>query len=61
MSVHFGRKKMIYCCEEHVDQAIDQYINEYKTFPILEKIVKKDVSTTCEYCRNLAVYMVGNE
>ncbi|MED3551802.1 CxxH/CxxC protein [Cytobacillus praedii] len=53
---------MIYSCEEHVDIAIDTVVDEYETFPQLSKISKEEeLSTTCEYCQNHAVYLVANE
>ncbi|WP_102273378.1 CxxH/CxxC protein [Cytobacillus massiliigabonensis] len=53
---------MIYSCEEHVDIAIDTVVDEYETFPQLSKVSKEqELSTTCEYCRNNAVYIVANE
>jgi len=53
---------MIYSCAEHVDIAIDTIVNEHETFPILEKISDGDkLSTSCEYCKNTAVYMVANK
>lgn len=52
---------MIYCCEEHVELAIDVVVDEYETFPQLSKISGEDLSTACEYCRNNAIYVVANE
>lgn len=52
---------MIYCCEEHVDFALDDIVDKYQTFPILTKISVDNLSTTCEYCQNLATYMVANK
>lgn len=53
---------MIYCCEEHVDLAIDTVVDEYETFPQLTKLEgDKKLSTTCEYCQNTAIYVVANE
>jgi CxxH/CxxC protein (TIGR04129 family) len=52
---------MIYCCEEHVDLAIDTVVDEFETFPTLLKVEGNELSTTCEYCRNDAIYMVGNK
>ncbi|TYS45618.1 CxxH/CxxC protein [Bacillus infantis] len=52
---------MIYCCEEHIDIAIDTVVDEYETFPVMNKIEDSQLSTTCEYCRNKAVYMVANK
>lgn len=52
---------MIYCCEEHVELALDVVVDEYETFPNLEKLKEgKDLSTTCEYCQKPAEYLVGN-
>ncbi|WP_075983337.1 CxxH/CxxC protein [Bacillus massilinigeriensis] len=52
---------MIYCCEEHVDIALDTIVDEYETFPNLSKIEEENkLSTTCEYCQNPAVYVVAN-
>jgi CxxH/CxxC protein (TIGR04129 family) len=54
--------KMIYCCDEHVDLAIDIVVDEYETFPQLTKLEdNKKLSTTCEYCQNTAIYVVANE
>jgi len=52
---------MIYCCEEHVDLAIDTIVDEFETFPSLTKVEGNELSTACEYCRNSAVYIVGNK
>ncbi|MDQ0215379.1 CxxH/CxxC protein (TIGR04129 family) [Oikeobacillus pervagus] len=52
---------MIYCCEEHVELAIDIVVDEHEVAPIIEKVEEGgNLSTTCEYCRNRAVYLVGN-
>ncbi|MFD0050658.1 CxxH/CxxC protein [Actinomycetes bacterium NPDC127524] len=52
---------MIYCCKEHVEKALDTVVAEHETAPLLEEIpTGNQLSTCCEYCRNSAVYMVGN-
>ncbi|MFD1706079.1 CxxH/CxxC protein [Siminovitchia sediminis] len=55
---------MIYCCQEHVELALDRAVDEYETAPILKKIdTKKDkdkLPTPCEFCKNAAEYIVGN-
>lgn len=51
---------MIYCCEEHVDIALDTIVDEYETFPLLSKVKDEELSTTCEYCENKAQYIVEN-
>lgn len=52
---------MIYCCEEHVDLAIDTIVDEFETFPLLSKVEAEELSTACEYCQNTAIYVVANE
>ena len=40
--------------------ALDEVVYECETYPILTNVEEeKQLSTTCEYCRNKAVYMVG--
>jgi CxxH/CxxC protein (TIGR04129 family) len=52
---------MIKCCEEHIELAIDTYVDEYETAPEINKIEgNSGLSTTCEYCQNRAIYIVGN-
>ena len=56
-----GVDNLIYCCEEHVEIALDKIVFEKEISPILEEIPhEKQLSTACEYCRNTAIYMVGN-
>lgn len=56
-----GKSMVLYCCEEHVDMALDEVVYECETYPNLTSIPEeKQLSTTCEYCRNKAVYMVAN-
>ncbi|MDM5451198.1 CxxH/CxxC protein [Peribacillus simplex] len=51
----------LYCCQEHVDMALDEVVYECETYPVLTLVSEeKQLSTTCEYCRNVAVYLVGN-
>ncbi|MCL6572795.1 MAG: CxxH/CxxC protein [Bacillus sp. (in: Bacteria)] len=52
---------MIYCCEEHVDLAIDTIVDEYETFPVLAKAPVDNLSTICGYCKNKAIYIVANK
>lgn len=44
------------CCEQHVDAAIDDYINEYETFPNMDKAE----DGKCDYCEDKAEYIIGN-
>ncbi|GHH98091.1 CxxH/CxxC protein [Neobacillus kokaensis] len=52
---------MIYCCEEHVELGLDVVVDEYETFPVLTKIDVDNLSTSCEFCQNRAVYLVANK
>ncbi|WP_343066408.1 CxxH/CxxC protein [Heyndrickxia vini] len=50
-----------YVCEEHVEIALDKAIYENALAPIFKELKEDEsLSTTCEYCNLLAVYMVGN-
>ncbi|WP_100332663.1 CxxH/CxxC protein [Bacillus xiapuensis] len=52
---------MIYCCNDHVELALDVIVDEYETFPVLRKLKEEEkMSTACEYCRKEAEYMVEN-
>lgn len=53
--------KMIYSCEEHVEIALDEIVDEFMTFPVLSKIDGDNLSTNCEYCQNQATYIVANK
>lgn len=51
----------VYCCEEHVELALDVIVDECETAPIMEKVnTAGELSTACEYCRNEAAYLVAN-
>ncbi|MFT4414557.1 CxxH/CxxC protein [Fredinandcohnia humi] len=52
---------MIKCCEEHVELALDIIVDEHEVPPTMTKIEgENELSTTCEFCQNRAVYVVGN-
>lgn len=44
--------KMIYSCLEDYDMAIDDFILEYETFPLIEK----DEEHRCDYCQEKSAY-----
>ncbi len=44
--------KMIYSCTEDYDMAIDDFILENRTFPV----IVEDQSGICEYCKNKSAY-----
>jgi len=51
-----------YCCEMHVDHALDVVVAETKEYPILEKLEEEaKLSTKCDYCENEAKYIVSRK
>jgi CxxH/CxxC protein (TIGR04129 family) len=46
----------MYCCEEHIELAIDMYVDEKELAPEIEKV--EELSTKCEMCGNPAVYII---
>ena len=56
-----SKRMVLYCCQEHVEMALDEIVYECETYPNLTSVAEeKQLSTTCEYCRNNAIYMVAN-
>ncbi|WP_093275375.1 CxxH/CxxC protein [Psychrobacillus sp. OK032] len=52
----------IFSCETHINQALDMFVAEQKTFPMLEKLNEEEkLSTKCTYCDVAPVYVVENE
>ncbi|WP_081707828.1 CxxH/CxxC protein [Bacillus massiliigorillae] len=52
---------MINCCKEHVELALDVMVDEHEVAPVLTELTEEEkLSTTCEYCNNKAIYVVGN-
>ena len=52
---------MINCCIEHIELALDILVDEYEVAPIMNELPEdKKLSTTCEFCQNPAIYVVGN-
>ena len=43
-----------FCCEEHIDMAFDDFINDNETFPDFEYVS----GMKCSYCSNDAKYML---
>ncbi|MDQ0228127.1 CxxH/CxxC protein [Metabacillus niabensis] len=51
----------MYSCEEHIELAIDMYVDEKELAPEIEKLDNsRKLSTSCDLCTNPAVYIVGN-
>ncbi len=52
----------IFSCETHINQALDMFVAEEKTFPMMEELQGDEkLSTTCTYCNSSAIYIVANE
>ncbi|WP_432353667.1 CxxH/CxxC protein [Sporosarcina sp. A2] len=48
-------------CETHINRALDEFVAKEETFPNMETIKNdNELSTTCDYCELLAVYLVTN-
>jgi CxxH/CxxC protein (TIGR04129 family) len=54
-------EKIILSCDEHIEWALDDFVDKYSETPLLNKVEKThNISTTCEYCQNDAIYIVSN-
>ncbi|EGA91241.1 hypothetical protein GPDM_00190 [Planococcus donghaensis MPA1U2] len=51
----------IKCCKTHVEHALDVFVAETKNYPILTELSETEkLSTTCDYCKEAATYLVAN-
>jgi CxxH/CxxC protein (TIGR04129 family) len=55
-----GGEAMFVCCEEHVELAIDMYVDKADKAPEITYISVDNREKQCDFCSNQAVYMVGN-
>ena len=44
----------IYCCQEDYDMAIDDFIMDQETFPVMEE----DKDHKCQYCDEPSAYVI---
>jgi len=52
----------IKCCQTHIDHALDMFVAEQNTFPILTELTEEEkLSTKCIYCEQKAIYLVSND
>lgn len=50
-------KKVIYACKDHVEMALDDYINTEETAPSIDKVeICKNIR--CSYCDEQAIYIL---
>ena len=45
----------MYTCLEHVEEAMDRYLDEYGKLPIL---VEVELPEKCQFCNHSAVYKI---
>lgn len=50
---------MILACQEHVEWAIDDYLDQFEVSPEVEAL--QSGAGTCQYCSTPASYRVGFE
>lgn len=53
-----GRIRLYTVCKEHVDEALDMIVDEEERIPQLELLKEEELSTTCTFCKEAAVYKV---
>ena len=49
------KHEKIYTCMEHVEQAIDDYVNCKEAAP---QLIKTDKEEKCSYCKKNAEYII---
>lgn len=49
------KDKIIYACTQHIEIALDDYVNEKEDAPNMQKCEDK----TCNYCNNCAIYKLS--
>ncbi|MFC0561260.1 CxxH/CxxC protein [Halalkalibacter alkalisediminis] len=52
---------MYLACNEHIELAIDMTVDEQEAAPIVDKVEANNdnLSTTCSFCENEAIYSVN--
>ena len=49
-------------CKTHIEHALDMFVAETKSYPILTELSDEEkLSTKCSYCEESATYLVENE
>ena len=52
--------KMMYSCNEHIEELLDIFLDENEEMPVMEKII--DMKVICHECQTWAVYqLLGSE
>lgn len=42
-------------CLEHIEEAMDRYLDDYGKLPIL---VESELEEVCHFCNNVAIYKI---
>lgn len=50
-----NKEKIIYTCLEHIEMALDDFVNEVEVAPAMEKCEDKN----CDYCNNKSAYKLS--
>ncbi len=51
---------MYFCCEEHVELALDIVVDETELAPVMEKLEQEiQLSTSCNFCEDKAIYKIS--
>jgi len=58
-----GNDKMFVCCREHIEIAIDEFVDEYEDAPDLYKLAETSftawtVPARCDFCDEAPVFLV---
>jgi len=48
------------CCAQHVELAIDMYVDEKQRAPEILTISVDKKEEICDFCEQKAIYVVGN-
>jgi CxxH/CxxC protein (TIGR04129 family) len=52
----------LYSCSEHIDEALDEVVDQDELAPIMEKVEDtNNLSTGCFMCGSEATYLVSTE
>ena len=52
---------MIKCCNDHIELALDMYVDKYDVPPKMKLLSDEEkLSTPCKFYQNKATYVVGN-
>ncbi|MBP1932302.1 CxxH/CxxC protein (TIGR04129 family) [Ammoniphilus resinae] len=58
-----GNDKMFVCCREHIEIAIDEFVDEYEDAPDLYKLAETSftawtVPARCDFCEEEPIFLV---